>query len=98
MRVFWLSVGKFLPSPMKSVVPIPSETFFFPFRFTVFVTAQTLTHLRPGPSGVTGLMGSLFDLMRQTCINGPKPDTGFTVSKTPTSLVPQRVRKRDHVW
>ena len=29
---------------------------FFPFRFTVFVTAHTLTHLRPGPSGVTGLM------------------------------------------
>ena len=33
--------------------------FFFPFRFTVFVTAHTLTHLRPGPSVVTGLMGSL---------------------------------------
>jgi hypothetical protein len=36
---------------------------FFPFRFTVLVTAHTLTHLRPGPSGVTGLMGSLLDLM-----------------------------------
>jgi hypothetical protein len=38
---------------------------FFPFRFTVFVTVHTLTHLRPGPSGVTGFMGSLLDLMRR---------------------------------
>jgi hypothetical protein len=39
---------------------------FFSFSITVFVTAHTLTHLRPGPSGVTGFMGSLLDLMRQT--------------------------------
>jgi hypothetical protein len=38
---------------------------FFSFSITVFVTASTLTHLRPGPSGVTGFMGSLFDLMRR---------------------------------
>ncbi len=28
----------------------------------------------------------------------PRPDTGFTVSKTRMSLVPQRTRKRDLVW
>jgi hypothetical protein len=39
---------------------------FFPFSITVFVTAHILTHLRPGPSGVTGFMGSLLDLMWQT--------------------------------
>ena len=46
---------------------------FFPHRFTVFVTrtldtstSRHLIHLRPGPSGVTGFMGSLLDLMRQT--------------------------------
>ena len=38
---------------------------FFSFSITVFVTALTLTHLRPGPSGVTGFMGSLLDLMRR---------------------------------
>ncbi len=44
-----LSVGKFLTTPIQPV-PIPSTGFFFPFRFTVFVTtAHTLTHLRPGP-------------------------------------------------
>jgi hypothetical protein len=62
-----LSVGKFLPSPIQSVVQDYSvDEVFFPFRFTVFVTAHTLIHLRPGPSGVTGFLGSLFDLMRQT--------------------------------
>ena len=67
-----LSVGKLLPSPIHPVVPIPSERFCFPHRFTVFVThtldtstRRHLIHLRPGSSGVTGLMGSLFDLMRQ---------------------------------
>ena len=60
-----LSVGKFLPSPIQSV-PIPSTRFFFYFSITVFVTAHTLTHLRPGFSGVTGFMGNLLDLMRQT--------------------------------
>ena len=38
---------------------------FFSFSITVFVTAHTLTHLHPGPSGVTGFMGSLLDLMRR---------------------------------
>ena len=38
---------------------------FFSFSITVFVTAPTLTHLRPGPSDVTGFMGSLLDLMRR---------------------------------
>jgi hypothetical protein len=38
---------------------------FFSFSITVFVTAHTLIHLRPGPSGVTGFMGSLLDLMRR---------------------------------
>ncbi len=37
----------------------------FSFSITVFVTALTLTHLRPGPSDVTGFMGSLLDLKRQ---------------------------------
>ena len=67
-----LSVGKFSPSPIQPVVPIPSERFFFPHRFTVFVThtldtstSRHLIHLRPGPSDVTGFMGSLFDLMRR---------------------------------
>jgi hypothetical protein len=32
---------------------------FFPLRFTVFVTTHTLIHLHPGPSVVTGFMGSL---------------------------------------
>jgi hypothetical protein len=59
-----LSVGKFLPSPIQSV-PIPS-TRFFSFSITVFVTPHALIHIRPGPSGVTGFMGSLLDLMRQT--------------------------------
>jgi hypothetical protein len=70
-----LSVGKFLPSPIQSV-PVPSTRFFFPFRLTVFVTAHTLTHIRPGPSGVTGFMGSLSDeaelgLLRDHWIIGP---------------------------
>jgi hypothetical protein len=40
------------------------EVFFiFLFQYIVFVTAHILIHLRPGPSGVTGFMGSLLDLM-----------------------------------
>jgi hypothetical protein len=34
----------------------------FPHRIS-HTLIQTLTHLRPGPSDVTGLMGSLLDLM-----------------------------------
>jgi hypothetical protein len=68
-----LSVGKFSPSPIQPVVPIPSERFFFPHRFTDFITrtldtstSRHLIRLRSGPSGVTGFMVSLLDLMRQT--------------------------------
>ena len=62
-----LSVDRSFTTPIQPV-PIPSTRFFSPFRFTVFVTEHTLTHLRPGPSGVTGLMGSLLDLMRRNWV------------------------------
>ena len=54
----WLSIGKFVPSPIQSV-PIRRRRFYLR-RFIVLVTRTLLTHLRTGPPGVTGLMGSLF--------------------------------------
>ena len=60
------SASSSLPSPIQSV-PIPSTRFFFLFDYRLrhSVTAHTLTHLRPGPSDITGFMGSLLDLMRR---------------------------------
>ena len=69
MSFLWLSVDKVLPSQIHSVVPSPSERFFFltdsPYssRTPHTPTVGHLIHLRPGSSGVTGLMGSLNDLM-----------------------------------
>ncbi len=59
-----LSVGKILPSPIQPVVPIPLES-FFSVSIHRIRHAHTLTHLRPGPSGVTGLIRSLLDMMGQ---------------------------------
>ena len=51
-----LSVGKFLPSPIRPVVSIPSGRFFFPHRFTVFV-ARTIDTSPPGAFGRNGFHG-----------------------------------------
>ncbi len=59
-----LSVGKFQPSPIQSVVPVPSESFFSLFNSPYSSRAHFDT-FRSGPPDVTGFMESLVDLMSQ---------------------------------
>ena len=65
MPSLWLSVSEFYLRRFDPLFFFRRRGFFSSPIHRIRHT-HTLTQLRPGPSGVTGLMVSLFDLMRQT--------------------------------